>query len=314
MQVIVLGGMARVGKTDIADWVVDQANISGMHPIRLSFADPLKKQAAQNAGYDDDWRRYKKEKPNEYRKVCQDLGADKRAIDPDYWVNLWKEEVSKYSQEELSVSPEEGWGETVVVVDDCRYENEVHAAKFFEAFTMFIYAGERKIPDSDAAWRSHESEELSQRIEGGDEDGGQFFDWAVVNNGSLSDLEDKLEKRKDFMLGLSPGRFSTLCTCGECATFRFDIQNAELIESIKAALESLRTSDHLSDEQKEKIEEEFNEMLEDLEEGSVDVDAFFSKYWKGNLDDIHKDFYDDDEDDDDEDDEEGDADDSASGW
>ena len=49
-------------------------------------------------------------------------------------------------------------------------------------------------------------------------------------------------------------------------------------------------------------------MLEDLEDGSVDVDSFFSKYWKGNLDDIHEDDEDDDEYD------EGDADDSASGW
>lgn len=311
MQVIVLGGMARVGKTDIADWIVDQANISGMHPIRLSFADPLKKQAAESAGYGSDWRKYKEEKPSEYRKVCQDLGASKRAVDPDYWVNLWMSEVIKYSQAELTVSPEEGWGETVVVVDDCRYKNEVTAAKSFEAFTMFIYAGGRKIPDSEAAWRSHESEELSQRIEGGDEDGAQLFDWAVVNNGSTSDLEDKLETRKDFMLGLSPGRFSTRCLCGECTTFRFDIQNAELIESIKEALENLLTSDNLTEEQKEQIEEEFSDMLEDLEEGTVDVDGFFSKYWKGNLDDIHEE---DSEDDDDEDDDKGDADDSASGW
>ena len=310
MQVIVLGGMARVGKTDIADWIVDQANVSGMHPIRLSFADPLKKQAAEDAGYGTDWRKYKKEKPSEYRKVCQDLGASKRAVDPDYWVNLWKEEVSKHSQDELTVSPEEGWGETVVIVDDCRYKNEIDAAKYFQSFTMFIYAGSREIPDSDAEWRAHESEELSQRIEGGDEEGCQYFDWAIVNNGSTSDLEDKLEKRKDFMLGLSPGRFSTLCTCGECSTFRFDIQNTELIESIKAALETLRSSTSLSDEQKEQIEEEFGEMLEDLEDGSVDVDNFFSKYWKGNLDDIHED----DEDEDDDEYDEGDADDSASGW
>ena len=50
MQVIVLGGMGRVGKTDVADWVVTAAKEDGLNPIRLSFADPLKKQAASDAG------------------------------------------------------------------------------------------------------------------------------------------------------------------------------------------------------------------------------------------------------------------------
>ena len=32
--------------------------------------------------------------------------------------------------------------ETLVIVDDCRYPNELDAAKKFEALTMFVYAGE----------------------------------------------------------------------------------------------------------------------------------------------------------------------------
>ena len=66
MQVIVLGGMGRVGKTDVADWIVEAAEEDGMNPVRLSFADPLKKQAAADAGYGDDWRKYKAEKPEDY--------------------------------------------------------------------------------------------------------------------------------------------------------------------------------------------------------------------------------------------------------
>ena len=122
MQVIVLGGMGRVGKTDVADWIVDAAKEDGMNPVRLSFADPLKKQAAADAGYGDDWRKYKAEKPEDYRQVCQDLGASRRAEDPDYWVNLWKMQLASMAKEELEATIEDGiWEETVVVVDDCRY-------------------------------------------------------------------------------------------------------------------------------------------------------------------------------------------------
>ena len=286
MQVIVLGGMGRVGKTDVADWIIDAALEDGMNPVRLSFADPLKKKAAADAGFGDDWRKYKAEKPEDYRKVCQELGASKRAEDPNYWVDQWKKEVKSLATAELKSSPDgESWEETVVVVDDCRYPNEVVAAQDFEALTMFVYAGDREIPESEAAWRAHESEELSQRIEGGDLDGSDYFDWALVNSGSVEDLEDKLEKRRDFLTGQSPMRFGNTCKCGECATFRFDIQNTELIESIEAAMETLLDDDSLTEEQKDLIETDFNEMIDELKNGETDVDDFFGKYWKGDNDD-----------------------------
>ena len=293
MQVIVLGGMGRVGKTDVADWIVEAAQEDGMNPVRLSFADPLKKQAAADAGYGDDWRKYKAEKPEDYRQVCQDLGASRRAEDPDYWVNLWKMQLADMAKAELEADNEEGiWEETVVVVDDCRYPNEVEAARQFEALTMFVYAGGREIPESEAAWRAHESEEMSQRIEGGDLDGSDYFDWALVNSGSVDDLDDKLEKRRHYLTGLAPNRFGNSCQCGECATFRFDIQNTELIESIEAAMDTLLGDDDLSEEQKAIIEAEFDEMIEDLKNGDINVDDFFGKYWKGD-----KDEHDDDADD-----------------
>lgn len=296
MQVIVLGGMGRVGKTDVADWIIEAALEDGMNPVRLSFADPLKKKAAADAGFGDDWRKYKAEKPEDYRQVCQELGASRRAEDPDYWVNKWESELTALAKAELN-TPDDGetWEETVVVVDDCRYPNEVEAARRFQALTMFVYAGGREIPESEAAWRAHESEEMSQRIEGGDIDGSKYFDWALVNSGSVDDLEDKLEKRKDYLIGVSPARFGNTCTCGECATFRYDIQNTELIESIEAAMETLLSDDDLTDDQKELIREEFEDMIDELKNGDVNVDDFFGRYWKERQDDDTE--YDDDADD-----------------
>ena len=105
-------------------------------------------------------------------------------------------------------------------------------------------------------------------------------------------VKDKLEKRRDYLTGLAPHRFGNVCTCGECATFRYDIQNTELIESIEAAMDTLLDDEDLTDEQKDIIEAEFDEMIEDLKNGDIQVDDFFGKYWKGN-----KDEHDDDADD-----------------
>jgi hypothetical protein len=112
-------------------------------------------------------------------------------------------QLADMAKAELNATNEDGiWEETVVIVDDCRYPNEVEAARQFQALTLFVYAGGREIPESEAAWRAHESEEMSQRIEGGDLDGAEYFDWAIVNSGSVDELEEKLEKRRDYLTGI----------------------------------------------------------------------------------------------------------------
>lgn len=285
MQVVVLGGMGRVGKTDVADWLVEAAKEDGMNPVRLSFADPLKRQAAEDAGYGDDWRKYKQENPEEYRDICQKLGAEKRAEDPEYWVNKWHHLVQQEQRLELMQSDDDKWLETVIIVDDCRFANEVAASRLYEALTLFVYAGGREIPESEAAWRAHESEEMAQRIEGGDLDGSEYFDWALVNSGSVDELHEKLEQRRDHLTGRSLYRFGNVCKCGECATYRYDVQNTELIESIEAALESILDDPDLDDKQKDIIEAEFEEMIDDLKSGDISVEDFFGRYWKNGDDD-----------------------------
>mgnify|MGYP003128383083 CR=1 FL=1 len=44
MHVIVLGGMARVGKTEVADILEMEAKLAGMNPKRISFSTPVKEE------------------------------------------------------------------------------------------------------------------------------------------------------------------------------------------------------------------------------------------------------------------------------
>ena len=60
MQVIVLGGIARVGKTEVADILEMEAAMLGKNPKRISFSTPLKQACAEKHGYKDP-RKFKDE-------------------------------------------------------------------------------------------------------------------------------------------------------------------------------------------------------------------------------------------------------------
>ena len=283
MHVVVLGGMARVGKTDVADFLEDEAIDAGLKPHRISFATPLKEQAAMENGYDRDWRKFKEDQPEEYRNYCQEMGASARAEDEDYWVDLWVERLNEIQEKELNqYGPDGQWQESIVIVDDCRYPNELEAAKMFDALTLFIYAGKRSssLADIDADWRAHESEEMSQKIEAMIEGYTDLFQWSIFNDGTFKDLINKLDKRSRHLLGLSPARFGNLCMCSECVSFRADIQAFEIIDSFRDALEEIMKDPDLSDEDKETLRENFEELIEDLEEGRRSPqDLFKPDYW-----------------------------------
>ena len=301
MHVVVLGGMARVGKTDVADIIEMEAAMEGLHPIRVSFASPLKEAVAEEHGYDD-WRKFKEERSEFYRDQCQEIGALKRSEDPDYWVNLWKDQLLELQQIELEQDNSETneWMETLVIVDDCRYPNELEAAKEFEAFTMFIYAGSRAadLPEADADWRAHESEEMSQKIEAFLPEYNNLFDWSLFNDKDYAELEQKMEERLKHILGLAPSRFGRECKCNECLAFKSDIQANELIDQMKASLEDLFNDAGLEDEIKDQIREAFEDIIEDLESGKkVPMDFFRTAWWKKAFDGLDVEFKEDDNED-----------------
>ena len=282
MHVIVLGGMARVGKTDVADYIEMEAANEGFIVMRISFATPLKETVAKDNGYDD-WRKFKKEKPDLYREQCQVIGAERRAEDPDYCVNLWCAKLQELMAEELSQDTGDLWEECLVVVDDCRYPNELEAAKKFEALTMFIYAGPRvaEIPEADAAWRAHESEEMSQKIEAFLPDYQDMFAWSLFNDKDLQKLYAKLDERMPFILGLHGQRYGRECLCNECKAFKADIQAEELIAHFEEAIEEVLNDPDLPDDLKDQVEDAFTDIINDLLEGKkAPMDFFRDGWWK----------------------------------
>ena len=282
MHVVVLGGIARVGKTDVADIIEMEAKAEGMRVKRVSFASPLKEAVAKEHGYDD-WRKFKEEKPQVYRDECQRIGAEKRAENPDYWVDRWNETLNTLTQEELlNGDGPLGWEEYLVIADDCRYPNELEAAKLWDALTMFVFAGRRlpEVPDVDAPWRAHESEEMSQKIEAMLDDYQDLFEWSIFNDGTMADLENKLKERMPFLIGQHGVRFGQECTCNECKAFKADIQAEELIEYFREALEDVWNDDQIPDEMKDDVRERFEDIIEKIEDGEMNpMDFFRNKWW-----------------------------------
>ncbi|MBT61132.1 MAG: hypothetical protein CMA63_06255 [Euryarchaeota archaeon] len=282
MHVVVLGGLARVGKTDICDTIQMEGEAEGFKVKRISFASPLKEEVAKSNGYGTNWRKFKEEFPEKYRTECQNLGASKRKEDPNYWVNLWNKKLHQLQQYELKKNDPE-FKEYLILVDDCRYPNELTAAKMWDAFTMFVYAGDRvsSLPEIDAPWREHESEEMSLKIEAFEDGYMDLFDWSLFNNKGTQELEKKLEERLHYILGITPNRFGEVCQCNECLAFMRDVQAEELIEQFKEALEELCKDENIPDDFKEQITDAFEDIIEDLESGrKAPMDFFRSRWWQ----------------------------------
>ena len=196
MHLIMLGGKAGVGKTTLAKHIADYAFNQGLRPRLLSFAGVLKKKA-EELGYS------KEEKPLEYRKYCQRIGQENRKIDPDYFIKEFHQDILEIMKEEIDLleSNIKHW-ETLVIVDDARYMNEIAYGRKHRATQIFLCAGNRSLPNNDAAWRSDQSEELANLIEDNESGYDDIFEWIVYNDSSLEDLYEKIEKYLPSWCGL----------------------------------------------------------------------------------------------------------------
>lgn len=218
MLIIMISGQARVGKTTLAKWISEYAYNEGYTPIILPFANALK-QEAESRGYSKD------KNPEEYRAFCQTLGSDMRKQDSDYWVKRFRDKItSLYEQEKVALETEpDTWHEKVIIVDDCRYMNEVAAARDLRALTVFVSAGSRELPEAQAEWRNHESEALANSMEAKDKDYTEVFDYVIYNNGTEKQYKTKAtQKFEEWFHILSEGLLGNLCTCELCQSSRED--------------------------------------------------------------------------------------------
>jgi hypothetical protein len=217
MITIMLAGQGRVGKTTTANYLATMAKKNDLHPVILPFAKPIK-MAAENAGL------HKDSDPEGYRAYCQDVGESKRKENPDYWLNQWHFEWQKLVEKDSNAAQDMDklWKETVVIADDCRYLNELNLGKKINAVTVFISPGLRQIPEKDAAWRQHESEDMANQFEAGNKDYLDIFDWIIRNDGSISTLQDKIKSRHLDWFNLSPESYID-CDCAICDKTRKDL-------------------------------------------------------------------------------------------
>ena len=206
MKIIAFAGLAQSGKTTAADAVFhDLAAGDYAEPTIEMFAGPLK-HAAITLGCP------KNEQPDLYRKFCQEIVSNFRdpsyvrdVTGPDYWVQWMERRLTQIeiAEQEASLALDfhglnEHYTESVVLIDDVRYMNELEMLRRWDACTVFIDASKR-LGDLTVGWRQHESEALAYNYTTGAiaED---LFDFHITNNGRLCDFIAKvLNTTGDFL-------------------------------------------------------------------------------------------------------------------
>jgi hypothetical protein len=236
MIIIMIGGKARVGKTTLANVVAEFCVNNNFTPKMVPFAYGIKK-AAELKGLTKD------NNPKEYREFCQNLGESMRIKDPDHWVNEWKIKVEQIAKEEqLALQDQENldtFKERVIIVDDCRYMNEVAAAREYNANTIFIKQGKRKLFDDEGEWRNHPSEEMANKIEVNDKNYGDVFKFKIPNDSSLVVFKKHILKNIPVWLNLLADNSKAECDCEICKSNREgrDPDPEKIIEELMDLLE-----------------------------------------------------------------------------
>jgi len=210
MRIIAFGGLAQAGKTAAAQHLAKVAFDSGYIPKIEHFAAPLK-QAADILGAS------KKEQPELYRLVCQYLGSSFRdpefepgVTGPHYWVNMLHgrlRQAEKEEQKRLDSPTPIGFYETLVIIDDVRYQNEVDLIRRWNGTLAFVDAWARlrltEEWDNLPKWRRDPSERLAWDYGMGIEPD-ELFDYALSNNGPIEMLHDAVESLFPLMSGEIP--------------------------------------------------------------------------------------------------------------
>ena len=201
MQVMIISGQAKSGKSLVCKMIADAMFQKGYIPVIDNFAAPIKEEASRG-GLDP------------FRLFCQDYGRMKREEDPAYFVKKAAERLSTIAKEEAA-DIEEGrkhW-ERVVIFDDCRYPNECKFAKATDAILLFVTRGD-KLPDKKASWREHESETMSRIVDssGFETHFDEVFDVFLINDGTKKQLKKLINSRIDDWLSANQPSFGD---CGE---------------------------------------------------------------------------------------------------
>lgn len=239
MIIIGFSGRARTGKSTLSRYLYDAAHDAGWRVEILPFAGPLKRYVIEDMGY------AKEKDPDNYRKYCQEIGASKRAENPDHWVNLWYEDIKNAYDDEHTNADRP----VLYLVDDVRYPNELKKLNEIGAITCFIKHNNREIEDPDGEWRKHNSEELA-------------------NLGERSSPEVLKELGYDYVVNNDKEEKDIINWCKRMVTEVMLICKKDLCpcEGCQAAREN-RPVDN------DKVNQELDELLRDMEKELEDNDG-----------------------------------------
>ena len=162
MKIFAFIGPARCGKTTASDILEKECNEYGYHVERLSFAAPIKK-GCERVGVT------KEANHDEYRELAQRWGKGRRERNPNHYVDKAARTLDRLARTEhqdyLKLMDDElvdCWDETVVIVDDVRYPNEVELLSKRGATLVLVDPGSRL--DLSEEWRQHESETMANEL------------------------------------------------------------------------------------------------------------------------------------------------------
>lgn len=113
-MVIGLAGYAQSGKDTL---LLQLQGLGDKKYVRFAFADALKHEIKQRISdeYGIDVFNCTSEEKNSVRHLMVELGAARRAEDPNYWINQTLANIKQAMEEDPSIIP---------VITDVRYENE----------------------------------------------------------------------------------------------------------------------------------------------------------------------------------------------
>ena len=241
MQLIIIAGQARVGKTTLANIMGPKIFDLDFIPKYMCFAGPLK-ELAESKGMS------KEASPEVYREFCQRIGAEEREKNPDYWVQRFEAQLLEIiAQEDRDREAGKTYWERCVIVDDCRYPNEVQLGLKYSAKFIFLSPGNRALEDPDAEWRNHHSEDMAKTIDSGPSKFRQVFDYVIKNQGSIEDLEEKVEPMIPLWCG---------ATVETLAKYPKDEHMEDLSRCVSELIDLLLIGDMLDEEYEDDDDEE----------------------------------------------------------
>jgi dephospho-CoA kinase len=243
MQIVFIAGQAGMGKTTVASLIAEESFKLGFKPVLESFAKPIKEAAVERGFSKEDF-------PDKYRKFCQKLGALKRKQEEDYWVNRMRNRLLEIKQQEhVDINKGNKYWEHIVIVDDCRYLNEIKLGKEQNAFLMFLSKGRKAIKSG--SWRNHESEILAKEIDNNKlSPFRELFSYILDNDVMYEDLVEHVKEIVPLLCGIEAESRGNVCNCPSCSGDS-DFSGLELFKELLDSLEK-----HFCEEEEDEDEDE----------------------------------------------------------